>query len=128
RDYDMPVQSALWPLLEQYLRRYRPLLAAPGNDRVFVSRRQPRGEWKGLNRRYERLTKRYVHGCPGGGPHSIRHIVATTILKQTGSVIAAAVVLHDREETVREHYARFISEDGAQYLAKAAGEVFRAMW
>jgi integrase len=50
--------------------------------------------------------------CPGVGPHTIRHLIATAIIKKTGEFNTAALVLHDREETVRKHYAHLLTEDG----------------
>lgn len=91
RDYNQAVQEQVHPLIEAYLRDYRPMLASKDNDRVFVSsrKRSASGIWSGLNRHYEQLTRKYLHGCPGTGPHSIRHIVGTTLVKRTGSFIAA---------------------------------------
>src|SRR5690606_29694344 len=83
-----------------------------GSTSVFVSHKCPGSVWKGLNRRFETLTRRYLHGCPGVGPHSFRHIVATAVIKRTGSFTAAALILHDREETVRAHYAHLVGTDG----------------
>ncbi len=45
------------------------------------------------------------------GPHSLRHIVATSIVKATGSFEAAANVLLDSVEMVMRHYARFAPRD-----------------
>ncbi|RTH03302.1 hypothetical protein CSW50_05495 [Thermus scotoductus] len=45
------------------------------------------------------------------GPHSLRHIVATSIVKATGSFEAAANVLLDSVEMVVRHYARFAPRD-----------------
>lgn len=60
----------------------------------------------------------YVAAVPGipprvlpFGPHSVRHIVATEIVKTTGSFEAAANVLLDSIEMVRQHYARFAPRD-----------------
>ena len=127
RDYDMAVQEELWPSIERYLAEYRQTLVRVGCDFVFGSSRSPGRQWAGLNRRFEHLTRRYVHNCPGVGPQSMRHIVATAILKKTGNVTAAALVLHDREETVRAHYAHLIADDGARWLREAVGDAFRRM-
>lgn len=45
------------------------------------------------------------------GPHSVRHVVATTIVKTTGSFEAAANVLMDTIQMVEAHYARFAPAD-----------------
>ena len=124
RNYDQVVQEQVCPIVETYLRDYRPMLASADNDRVFVSsgKRSDSGVWVGLNRHYEALTRRYLHGCPGTGPHCIRHIVATALVKRTGSFVAAALVLHDKEETVRQNYGHLCGDDGARWLAGVLGE------
>jgi len=59
------------------------------------------------------------------GPHSIRHVVATDIVKQTGSFETAANVLLDSVEMVTKHYARFAPRDrysfGWRVYARARG-------
>ena len=59
------------------------------------------------------------------GPHSIRHVVATDIVKQTGSFEAAANVLLDTINMVARHYARFAPRDryshGWRLYARARG-------
>ncbi len=59
------------------------------------------------------------------GPHSIRHMVATEIVKRTGSFEAAANVLLDSVDMVVRHYARFAPRDryshGWRVYARARG-------
>jgi len=126
-DYDMPVQPAVWPHIERYLRRFRGQIASAGNAHVFVSTETPDGEMLSLNRRFETLSGRYFWGCRRVGPHSMRHIVATAIIKATGNFLAAALVLHDREATVRKHYGHLQNGDGARWLDQALGNTFRRM-
>ena len=72
-----------------------------------------------LNRLSIAFRKRsaYVAALPGAplilpfGPHSLRHIVATSIVKASGSFEAAANVLLDSVEMVVRHYARFAPRD-----------------
>jgi len=74
----------------------------------------------------------YVAAVPGVpqkllpfGPHSIRHVVATEIVKRTGSFEAAANVLLDSIDMVVRHYARFAPRDryshGWRVYARARG-------
>jgi hypothetical protein len=74
----------------------------------------------------------YVAAVPGVpqkllpfGPHSIRHVVATDIVKQTGSFEVAANVLLDSIDMVTKHYARFAPRDryshGWRVYARARG-------
>lgn len=120
RDYEAGVHEDVVADLERYLHFYRPILIGKAVDRgyVFVSTEQPGHAWLGISQRYRALTKRYISGCPGFGVHSARHLVGCTILKKAcaaGTVESAwavvAAMLHDEEETVRQHYARFGSKD-----------------
>lgn len=129
RDYHMPVRPEVWPDIVEYLKHYRPMLLRASTDRVFVSE-DSGGPFNqtGLRRRFEYLTERYLHGCPGVGPHAMRHIVATAILKASPNDWAtAAWALHDREETVKKHYAHLARNDAAKWLEKSLGEPFAKM-
>jgi transcriptional regulator with XRE-family HTH domain len=59
------------------------------------------------------------------GPHSIRHLVATEIVKRMGSFEIAANVLLDSVDMVVRHYARFAPRDryhhGWRLYARARG-------
>jgi hypothetical protein len=117
RAYDMPVREEVWPDLERYLRDYRPLLADASNPYLLASGKKSNAPMYSFNRRFEALTARYFPGCPGVGPHAMRYVVATTILKmKPGSWMAAAWALHDQEATVRKHYAHLDSQDAARWL------------
>lgn len=129
RDYDMPVRPEVWPDIERYLKQYRPMLAKSKSDVLFLTER-----WGGpfsedaLGQRFHILTKNYLHGCPGVGPHALRHIVATSILKASPNDWAAAAwALHDDEATVRKHYAHLAQHDAARWLSKAMDGPFSRM-
>lgn len=116
RDYDMPVHDSISRDIETFLGHYRPRIASDDNPYVFTSSRKvaSSGMMYGLNRRIETLTRLYFWRCPGIGPHGFRHIVATAILKMSpNDWQTAALVLHDRAETVQKHYAHLRSNDGA---------------
>jgi hypothetical protein len=91
---------------------------------VFVSSENPNVEWDGLDRRYAILTKRYVPGCPGVGPHAIRHIVATSIIIKTGDFLLAADTLHDKPATVEKHYAHLLASVGDRGRRNALGDTY----
>lgn len=129
RDYQMPVRPEVWPDIAEYLAHYRPRLIKVATDRVFLSE-ETGGPFceSGLRRRFEILTSRYLHGCPGVGPHAMRHIVATAILKASPNDWAAAAwALHDREETVRKHYAHLAQHDAAKWFEKSMNGPFSKM-
>lgn len=128
-DYNKPVHRDMWSDIEIYLRDYRPMLLKKDTHAVFLSARSggPLGE-KTLRRRFAYLTKRFLHRCPGVGPHSMRHLVATSILKQCpGDWHVAAETLHDEVETVREHYARFVKRDISRWQGRAMDGPFSRM-
>ncbi|WP_427914825.1 hypothetical protein ACPWT1_07910 [Ramlibacter sp. MMS24-I3-19] len=128
RPYDMPVRPEVWADLEAYIRDYRPLLAGPDNPYLFVSSDNPDEPYFGINRRFQVITREYFPQCPGVGPHAMRHLVATTILKtHPGAWTAAAFALHDREETVRANYAHLSSNDAAIWLDGIMKEAMSGM-
>nr|WP_158540206.1 helix-turn-helix domain-containing protein [Thermus aquaticus]AWU47330.1 transcriptional regulator [Thermus aquaticus] len=109
------------PRLAQALGRTGPLLPLfPGADtergikRIFYSRSA-----------YVAAVPNVPRGLLPFGPHSIRHVVATDIVKQTGSFEVAANVLLDSIDMVTKHYARFAPRDryshGWRVYARARG-------
>lgn len=117
-DYDVGITANVWPAIEQYLHVYRPMLAdADKVDFVFLSSltEKPKGyigPWESLSRRVFYLTKRFLWDCPGIGSHGLRYIVGTAILKRNPDAWGlAAAALHDKEETVRAHYAHLKMRD-----------------
>jgi hypothetical protein len=127
-DYIMEVRPEVWPDIERYLLHYRPLLAGKNNPYVFVSSKSPDIPMYGLRRRFETLSRRYFDNCDGVGPHVIRHIVATSILKANpNDWETAARVLHDHVDTVRAHYAHLVSEDFQSHLHAVMAGPFSRM-
>lgn len=128
RDYDNPVDPSVWPILQQYLSIHRSrLLSGRRSDYVFLSHESESGTgpWAAMHRRVFVLTKRYLWGCPGVGPQAFRHIVATAILKNSpNDWQTAALVLHDRVETVQKHYAHLRSSDGARRMHELFEKTF----
>ena len=112
---------AILPRLTQALGRTGPLLPLfPGADKKFRLVH------------IVRTRSAYVAALPGVpqkllpfGPHSIRHVVATEVVKRTGSFEAAANVLLDSVDMVIRHYARFAPRDryshGWRVYARARG-------
>jgi hypothetical protein len=108
-DYDQLVDPAVGHLITRYLRTYRPLVGGSRPELVFVSTDDPDREFERLDRVVRMWTKRNVEGCPGIGPQSFRHIVATHIIKTTlGNYFLAAQALHDHPLTVQKRYAQFL--------------------
>ncbi|MFM0543737.1 hypothetical protein PQR29_03320 [Paraburkholderia strydomiana] len=134
RDYDMPVNRAVWRDMERYLNVYRPMLPDANKvDYVFLSSMEEKqsgyiGIWKSLNRRIFYLTRRYLWDCPGIGAHGFRYIIGTATLKRApGAWDAAAAVLHDEVETVKAHYAHIRSCDGGTFVHTLLDAAFSRM-
>jgi hypothetical protein len=60
---------------------------------------------------YHEVTGTGIPGVEAFGPHAVRDIAATDILKNTGSIEMAADALHDSTDVVRKHYARYLPVD-----------------
>ncbi len=130
RVYDMVVRQEVWGDIERYLRDYRPMLTAPnpGNPYLFVSSVDPTGPMHSLGKRFEALTRKYLAGCAGVGPHAMRHLVATAILKANPNDWAAAAwALHDLEETVRQHYVHLRCDDAQRWMKGVLDAPFARM-
>lgn len=139
-DYEVRVVPELWPLIDRYREKFRPvLLDGRSSDFVFVSyqkgrlRKNPNDQMrlttKGLNALMMCITRTYMSGL-GFGPHAFRHIVATDIIKQdprTG-FYTASKVLHDKLVTVEREYIHLktseLFEPYNDHFSEAWKEVF----
>jgi hypothetical protein len=107
-------------VLEFYLEHARPILAANG-PLLFPKKEGEAMSALDVFTRIREWTHEYlsqhssrgrgIKGVHAFGPHAFRDIVATHIIKKTGSITQAANILLDSEETVKRHYARFLPED-----------------
>ena len=66
-----------------------------------------------------------IEGVLPFGPHAIRHLVATHVIKTTGTVEAAANALLDSVETLRKTYARFLTRDKSRLTNRIIRESLR---
>lgn len=104
RSYDVQVAGWLVPRLEAYLEKYRECLHG-GSKYLFPSAKTG-GRWDGLGARIRKLTKKYIPGCPGIGPHGFRHLVATYWLSRNANdYLIVAELLNDNIVTVMKCYA-----------------------
>ncbi len=67
-----------------------------------------------------------IKGLLPHGPHNVRDILATHILKQTGSYEQASYAIQDTPDVVQEHYGRFLPQDKAALAAKILNQVWEA--
>lgn len=128
-EYRIDLDPGIHRDIEAYLQVFRPMILGgrtAATDLIFVTKKSGpiNVPWPSLNRHIGTLTARYLMQCPGVGPHAIRHIIATAIVKATGQFNTAALVLHDKEETVRKAYAHLCSEDGHGRYRKLFPEIF----
>ena len=64
-----------------------------------------------------------IPGLLPHGPHSVRDVLATHILKQTGSYEQASYAIQDTAATVAAHYGRFLPQDKAALAAQVLNQV-----
>ncbi|QLL64262.1 hypothetical protein [Sinorhizobium mexicanum] len=67
-----------------------------------------------------------IKGLLPHGPHNLRDILATHILKQTGSYERASYAIQDTPDVVQQHYGRFLPQDKAALAARILNQVWEA--
>lgn len=67
-----------------------------------------------------------IKGLLPHGPHNVRDILATHILKQTGSYEQASYAIQDTPDMVASHYGRFLPRDKAALAARILNQVWEA--
>jgi len=139
-------KNGLYRNLERYLRSARHLLTEgmktrllfiyarknleiDGSNRKVPGRRTTRFYENGLAGRIRTATNRHlawdeaagtgIKGIFGFGPTAFRHILATAVLKLTGSFVLAADAIADSEQTARKYYTRFKPSDRRESLDDA---------
>lgn len=134
--YTAELSKTLIPLLDEYLLRCRPFLieqletSRHGDDRMkdtgFLFALSTGGKQQRISYSaatdvvfdftrehlvYNPVTETGLKGVEHSGPHSIRHIVATHVLKETGSYASAGAAIQDSEQTAKRHYAHYMPAD-----------------
>lgn len=67
-----------------------------------------------------------VKGLLPHGPHNVRDVLATHILKKTGSYEQASYAIQDTPDMVAKHYGRFLPQDKAELAARTLNRVWAA--
>ncbi|MNV98983.1 hypothetical protein D3C71_1942970 [compost metagenome] len=67
-----------------------------------------------------------IPGLLPHGPHNVRDVLATHVLKQTGSYEQASYAIQDTPATVAAHYGRFLPQDKAALAAQVLNKVWEA--
>lgn len=140
----LPDLDDLYDHMDAYIRMHRAVLLNgfpdPGTFFVKSMKRTSREAAYDQNTFYEawRLTiQRYgiynpytgrgaINGLLPHGPHSVRDVLATHILKQTGSYEQASYAIQDTPEVVAKYYARFLPQDKAALAAQVLNQVWKA--
>jgi integrase len=131
----LPDVAGLYEHLEDYVQSHRDRLLKGRSDPGTLFVKTVKGKTKDAS--YEGTTfyeawrlavQRYgiwnpytrrgaIAGLLPHGPHSVRDVLATHLLKQTGSYEQASYAIQDTPETVAKHYARFLPQDKAALAA-----------
>ncbi len=128
----------------EYIRRHRPVLlgaiADPATLFVKTTKVTSRTAEYDQNTFYEAwrlVIQRYgiynpytrkgaIKGLLPHGPHNIRDVLATHILKQTGSYERASYAIQDTPDMVAKHYGRFLPQDKSALAAQILNQVWLA--
>lgn len=139
----LPDLCGLYEHIERYLARDRALLVGNAEDpgTFFVKSVKLSSTSAAYNQTtfYEawRLTiQRYgvynpytnrgaIKGLLPHGPHNVRDVLATHILKQTGSFEQASYAIQDTPDIVAKHYGRFLPENKASLAAAILNRVWQ---
>lgn len=140
----LPDLGGLYDQIEAYIDRHRQVLLGgaddPGTFFVKTVKTTSKHASYDQNTFYEawRLTiQRYgiynpytgrgaIPGLLPHGPHNVRDVLATHILKQTGSYEQASYAIQDTPDMVAHHYGRFLPQDTAALAARILNQVWEA--
>ena len=140
----LPDLMDLYKYLEAYIDRHRSVLLGSAKDpgTLFVKTVKTTSldaaydstkfyeAWRTVIQRYGIYNPYTGRGAIKGllphGPHNLRDILATHILKQTGSYEQASYAIQDTPDVVQQHYGRFLPQDKAALAAKILNQVWLA--
>lgn len=141
---ELPDLGGLYGYIEDYLGRHRARLLKgardPGTFFVKTVKVSSQGAAYDQNTFYEAwrlITQRYgiynpytgrgaIKGLLPHGPHNVRDVLATHVLKQTGSYEQASYAIQDTPDVVAKHYGRFLPRDKAALAAQVLNRVWEA--
>ncbi len=139
----LPDVAGLYDYIDEYVRKSRRLLLADANDpgTFFVKSVKSNSTsaeyddqsfyvaWRLIISRYGVFNPYTGNGAIPGllphGPHNIRDVLATEVLKRTGSFEKASYAIQDTVAVVAKHYGRFLPKDKAALAAEILNEVWR---
>ena len=114
--FHLPFPHKLVPILEEYLKTWRPLLlqrALEPSPYVFLTQNGTPYQRPILSRSTSQIVYRYTG--KHWHPHIVRTVWATEWIQKThGDFYTAAIMLNDRLETVIAKYTHLMEEDVAE--------------
>lgn len=140
----LPDLGDLYRHIDDYVSRHRAVLlgGAEDPDTFFVKSAKVTSKdaaynsstfyeaWRLVIQRYGIFNPYTGRGAIAGllphGPHNIRDVLATHILKQTGSFERASYAIQDTPEMVAKHYGRFLPQDKSALAAQILNQVWMA--
>jgi hypothetical protein len=140
----LPNLGGLYDQVDAYIGRHRLRLLGPAVDPgtffVKTAKRSSTNAAYDQNTFYEawRLAiQRYgiynpytgrgvIRGLLPHGPHNVRDVLATHILKKTGSYEQASYAIQDTPDMVAKHYGRFLPQDKSAIAAQILNRVWDA--
>jgi hypothetical protein len=140
----LPDLGALYNFIEIYLNQHRPRLLRGAQDSgtFFVKTVKSTSQdaaydqntfyeaWRLIIQRYGIYNPYTGRGAIKGllphGPHNVRDVLATHVLKQTGSYEQASYAIQDTPEMVAKHYGRFLPQDKVALAAQVLNRVWEA--
>jgi hypothetical protein len=140
----LPDLGGLYEHIETYITRHRKVLLSGADDpgtffvkTVKQTSTDPAYDQTTFYEAWRLTIQRYgifnpftgrgaIRGLLPHGPHNVRDVLATHILKQTGSYEQASYAIQDTPEMVQNHYGRFLPQDKAALAAKILNQVWEA--
>jgi hypothetical protein len=140
----LPDLGGLYERLEHYIARQRRILPGPADDpgtlfvkTVKLSSRDAAYDQTTFYEAWRLAIGRYgvfnpftgrgaIKGLLPHGPHNVRDVLATHILKKTGSFEQASYAIQDTPAMVAQHYGRFLPQDKAALAARILNQVWEA--
>lgn len=140
----LPDLGRLYAYIEGYIDRHRRILLAGADDpgtffvkTVKITSKNASYDQNTFYEAWRLVIQRYgiynpytgrgaIKGLLPHGPHNVRDVLATHILKQTGSYEQASYAIQDTPDMVAKHYGRFLPQDKAALAAQILNRVWEA--
>ncbi len=126
--YDVAIAPWLQPLFDDYVRDYRPWLAARGDSGHFFLSSRDGSRMDELSAHVRSVTRRLIPESGGIGPHAFRALVATDWLKHhPNDFMTVGQLLNDTIEVIIKHYAKLKTDDAfsrySEYVEKSRNKL-----